>query len=54
MQKSHNIELTYTNRKFVTSVAKYLTGGRATFVDEQGKAMIIDFKQTRHEGGSSA
>ena len=54
MQKSHNVELTYTNRKFVTSVAKYLTGGRATFVDEQGKAMIIDFKQTRHEGGSSA
>ena len=54
MQKSHNVELTYTNRKFVTSTAKYLTGGRATFVDEQGKAMIVDFKQKHTDGGSSA
>ena len=54
MQKSHNIELSYDNREFVTWTSRHLTGGRVTFVDEQGKAMIMDFKQVRHEGGSSA
>lgn len=54
MEKSHNVELSYTDRQFVTWKSRYLTGGRVTFVDEQGKAMIVDFKQQHREGGSSA
>lgn len=44
MQKSKYVELTH---------GRNMTGGQVAFIDEQGKAMIFDFKQKYELSGSS-